>query len=408
MRKFTYMNYPSKPLVFLYSILSIIFSIIGITFAILLLLHTETITKTYDIIFNSDKENANFLNVALSNLVPAHFFADLKCTFTRSTVTSDKQGLNFGASIKKLKDNRIIENTYKTYSEDEIYFPPNSLTSSKFTLVSFPTDKIDTVKLQLSFIKPFGSLDRMNAEYSFLSGSEPGIIRPITCSFSFLILLSMFSYLQNIQNVSISDFYCCFLAFLGFISLNPFLLIQNYSKYTSFDFFSMPLFNTYLKYYIILQIFELCQTIDKKTHMALFIFFILLFTIDSLQGMLKIIQIKNSSKVRVPVSIIDIIYIALNSIYIVYACRLFNRFFNNNLINFLLVVNIEQISFSLISIILTIRGYSLSMNGKAILTFVNLLIASICILVMRKRKNMRHRLMDDDEEPLFSSNSNIN
>lgn len=407
MRNFSYMNYPTKKYVTTWSFLTVFFSILGIIFALLLLYRQYSITNYYEIIFNSEKEETNFLNVALSDLVPAHFFAKINCIFVRSEATQSIQKLNFGTSIKKLKENRIIESTYQTYSDNKCYFPSNSLNSSIFTLTAFPTEKIDSVKLQLSFTKPYGSLKGVYIEYSFIFGSDPGIIRPFTCTFSFIILIALFSYIQNIQDVSISDFYCSFLAFLGFISLNPFLLIQNSSKYTSFDDFSMPFFNTFIKFFTIIQIYELCTKIDTKLRFRLFLFFILLFTTDSLQGILKLNQIKNTSQTHVSITLIDIIDIGLNLTYIAYACRMFSHSLHNNIIYFLIVVNFEEITFSIVFIIITAMGLTFSMNGKSILTFANLIIASACIFIMQKRKNMRHRTMDNDEEPLVRTGSSI-
>lgn len=399
------MNYPTKNSVSVLSLITFAFCILGIVFAFLLLYRPYSLTNYYDIIFNSDKEETNFLNLALSNLVPAHFSAKLTCIFVRSEVTQDIQGLNFGASIKEFQENRIVDSFYQTYSEKKCYFPSNSFNSSKFTLVAFPTDKIDSVKLQLSFTKPYGSLKGAYVEYSFISGSDPGITRPLSCSLSFIILVALFSYLHNMQDVSISDFYCSFLAFLGFLSLNPFILIQNSSKYTSFDDFSMPLFNNYCKFFILIQILELCNTIDTKTRFQLLLFFIFLFATDSIQGILKFNQIKNSSQTQVSISIFDIIYIVSNIAYIFYACRLFKHSLQNNLISFLLAVNSEEILISIVSIAITAMGFSFSMNGKSILTLANLLIASTCIFMMQKKKNSRRRvLFDNDEEPLMVQN----
>ena len=401
------MTYPTKKFITVWSLVTIFSSILGIVFALLLLYRSYSITNYYDIIFSSEKEETNFLNIALSNLVPAHFFAKIDCTFLRSEITQNKQGLNFGASIKKFKDNRIVESNYQTYPQSKCFFPANSLNSSKFTLIAFPTEKVDSIRIQLSFLKKFGPLKGAYIEYSFISGSDPGIIRPLSCTLSFIILVALFSYLQNMQEVSISDFYCSFLAFLGFVSLNPFLLIQSSSKYTSFDDFSMPLFNTYVKFFTIIQIFELRNIADTKLRFKLFFFFILLFGADSIQGILKLQQIKNSSQTRVSISLIDIIFISLNITYILYACRLFTNSLRNNLISFLLVVNFEEIIFSIVSIVITTIGYSLSMNGKSILTFANLIIASICIFTMQRKKNLRHRLFDNDEEPLVPNGSNM-
>lgn len=395
----------NNPTLFFCCLAISICSIIGLVCISLSVNKLNRITDFYSIILNSHKDNSNFLNIAISNLHPLQYFISLDCVFTRTSSSNEKQYIPLHVSYKKIKENRIIEDSHTNFDEKHFYFLPNSLNSSKHRLIYSLTEKVDAIRLQLSLTSNFGSLNGLYTETIFMANVKPGLLKALGFCFSLIFLFTIFSLTLGVHNKYFMTIALrtIILGVLSFVCINPFSALRSESSYTSFDYIVYPLFINFFRYFVFMTFYTNAHNLKLQERIEALVFFIALFTFEMQYGMQKIASIKKIGIDILPLSAYDYLLIILLSFYILISLYLFSFSKNWPLSHYFLCFNAQQMAYAALNISVLAFGRSISMNGKFIWCIVDILTVSMVFMTFHCF-HLR-KIEWDDENPLISESS---